>query len=111
MAEQNRSRYGLRMYRMRALGLGLGGLCVAAVLWEGGRRVLDGTLTAGALVSFLFYAFFIAAAVGSLASLFGNVQEAIGAVERVFELLAVRPTVAEPARPVALAPLRILVGP
>ncbi len=36
MAEQNRSRYGLRMYRMRALGLGLGGICVAAVLWEHG---------------------------------------------------------------------------
>jgi subfamily B ATP-binding cassette protein MsbA len=53
--------------------------------------VLDGTLTAGALVSFLFYAFFIAAAVGSLASLFGNFQEAIGAAERVFELLDTRP--------------------
>ncbi|MEJ2789630.1 MULTISPECIES: diguanylate cyclase [unclassified Pseudoxanthomonas] len=34
MAEQNRSRYGLRMYRMRALGLGLGAICVAAVLYE-----------------------------------------------------------------------------
>ncbi|MBD9479919.1 diguanylate cyclase [Pseudoxanthomonas sp. PXM02] len=34
MAEQNRSRYGLRMYRMRALGLGLGFLCVGAVLYE-----------------------------------------------------------------------------
>lgn len=93
--------------RVRAAFFGVVGFVafagVAAVLWEGGRRVLDGTLTAGALVSFLFYAFFIAAAVGSLASLFGNVQEAIGAAERVFELLAVRPTVAEPARPVALA--------
>jgi diguanylate cyclase len=36
LAERNRSRYGLRMYRMRALGLGLGALCVAAVLREHG---------------------------------------------------------------------------
>lgn len=36
MAEQNRSRYGLRMYRMRALGLGLGAICVGAVLHEHG---------------------------------------------------------------------------
>lgn len=34
LAEQNRSRYGQRMYRMRALGLGLGALCVGAVLYE-----------------------------------------------------------------------------
>lgn len=34
LAEQNRSRYGVRMYRMRALGLGLGALCVGAVLYE-----------------------------------------------------------------------------
>ncbi|MEL1264010.1 diguanylate cyclase [Pseudoxanthomonas putridarboris] len=34
IAELNRSRYGLRMYRMRALGLGLGAICVAAVLYE-----------------------------------------------------------------------------
>ncbi|MGZ8491645.1 MAG: ABC transporter ATP-binding protein [Gemmatirosa sp.] len=93
--------------RLRALFFGVVGFVaftgVAAVLWMGGRRVLDGTLTAGALVAFLFYAFFIAAAVGSLASLFGNFQEAIGAAQRVFELLDTQPTVAEPARPVPLA--------
>jgi subfamily B ATP-binding cassette protein MsbA len=93
--------------RLRALFFGVVGFVaftgVAAVLWMGGRRVLDGTLTAGALVAFLFYAFFIAAAVGSLASLFGNFQEAIGAAQRVFELLDTQPTVAEPTRPARLA--------
>jgi len=61
--------------------------------------VLIGALTPGALVSFLLYAITIAAAVGSLASLFGSYQEALGAASRVFELLDVRPTVAEPEHP------------
>ncbi len=72
---------------------------VAAVLWQGGAQVLEGNLTAGTLVAFLFYALFVAAAVGSLASLFGNFQEAIGAATRVFELLDSEPTVKEPAAP------------
>ena len=76
---------------------------IVAVLWQGGRLVLDGTLTPGALVSFLLYAITVAGAVGSLASLFGSYQEAVGAARRVFELLATQPTVAEPAAPEPLA--------
>ena len=75
---------------------------VTAVLWQGGRLVLAGILTPGALVSFLLYAITVAAAVGALASLFGSYQEAIGAARRVFELLETEPTVAEPASPVHL---------
>jgi subfamily B ATP-binding cassette protein MsbA len=76
---------------------------VVAVLWQGGAQVLAGRLTAGALVSFLFYALTVAAAVGALASLFGNFQEAVGATLRVFELLDTPPTVADPAAPATLA--------
>jgi subfamily B ATP-binding cassette protein MsbA len=75
---------------------------VVAVLWRGGGLVLAGTLSPGALVSFLLYAITVAAAVGSLASLFGSYQEAIGAAERVFELLETKPSVAEPERPTPL---------
>ena len=75
---------------------------VVIVLWQGGRLVLARELTPGALVEFLFYAFFVAAAVGSLASLFGNYQEAVGAAHRVFELLDTKPTVVDPVSPVAL---------
>ena len=75
---------------------------IVAVLWQGGNLVVSGQLTAGALVSFMFYAFFVAAAVGSLASLFGSYQEAVGAATRVFELLALEPAVRDPARPVPL---------
>ena len=75
---------------------------VAAVLWQGGRLVLQHVLTGGALVEFLFYAFFVAAAVGALGQLFGANQEAIGAARRVFDLLETKPTIADPAAPVAL---------
>ena len=93
--------------KIRALFFGIVGFIafggVVAVLWEGGQLVLDGALTPGALVSFLLYAITVAAAVGSLASLFGSYQEALGAVTRVFELLDTPATVAEPERPRALA--------
>ncbi|PYP32240.1 MAG: ABC transporter ATP-binding protein [Gemmatimonadetes bacterium] len=74
-----------------------------AVLWEGGRLVLAGVVTAGTLVSFLLYTVFIAAAVAALTSLFTSYQETAGAARRVFELLQTEPTVADPpeARPLA----------
>ena len=85
---------------------------IVAVLWQGGRLVLGGALTPGALVSFLLYAITVAAAVGALASLFGSYQDAVGSARRVFELLQERPTVAEPEHPRALprAPSRRAPG-
>lgn len=92
--------------RLRALFFGIVGFVaftgVVAVLWQGGRLVLDGILTPGALVSFLLYAITVAAAVGALAALFGNYQEALGATRRILELLAVETTVPEPAQPTPL---------
>jgi subfamily B ATP-binding cassette protein MsbA len=92
--------------KMRATLFGIVGFvafsAVVVVLWQGGRLVLAGSMTAGALVSFLLLAITVAAAVGSLVSLFGSYQEAIGAAERVFELLDTQPTVPEPAHPVPL---------
>ena len=94
---------GVRRAMLRALFFGVVGFVafggVVAVLWQGGRLVLSGTLTAGAFVSFLLYAITVAAAVGSLAGLFGSYQEAIGAARRVFDLLDTQPTVEEPASP------------
>jgi len=80
---------------------------VVAVLWQGGRQVLGGSLTAGALVSFLLYALYVAGAVGSLASLFGAYQEAVGAARRVFDLLASESAVKDPPHALNLPrPLR-----
>ena len=60
---------------------------VVLVLWEGGRLVLAGELTAGTLVAFLLYAVTIAGAVSSLAGFWSNFQESAGAARRVFEIL------------------------
>jgi subfamily B ATP-binding cassette protein MsbA len=92
--------------RIRATFFGILTFCafggVVAVLWQGGRLVLDGTLTAGALVSFLLYALYVAGAVGSLGSLFGVYQEAVGAAKRTFDLLDTEATIADPAEPEVL---------
>ncbi len=80
---------------------------IAIVLWQGGRLVLAGVLTAGTLVSFLLYTIFIAAAVAALTSLFSSYQETVGAARRVFELLETEPTVADPPDPRSLpSPVR-----
>ena len=92
--------------QLRAMFFGLVGFIafsgIAAVLWQGGRLVLEGTLTAGTLVQFLLYALTVAAAVGALASLFGHYQESVGAARRVFELLDTPATVQEPPAPAPL---------
>src|SRR5262245_3586098 len=72
------------------------------VLWQGGLLVLDGKLTPGALVSFLLYTVTIAAAIGGLASFFSSYQEAVGAAQRVFELLETTSPITDPPSPTAL---------
>jgi subfamily B ATP-binding cassette protein MsbA len=80
---------------------------IAIVLWQGGRLVLDGALTAGTLVSFLLYTITVAGAVGTLAGLFSSYQEAVGAARRVFELLDLTPAIADGRAPRSLSrPLR-----
>ena len=75
---------------------------VTAVLWTGGRLVLSGDLTPGEMVSFLLYTVSIAAAIGALASFFTAYQEAVGAAERVFDLIEQPAAIADPPHPTAL---------
>lgn len=80
---------------------------IVAVLWQGGRLVLAGELTAGTLVAFLLYAVTIAGAITSLAGFWSNLQEAAGAAQRLFEILDHPRELATPPRPVTLPdPLR-----
>ncbi|WP_420634877.1 ABC transporter ATP-binding protein [Candidatus Palauibacter sp.] len=76
---------------------------IVVVLWQGGRLVLAAQITAGQLVSFLLYAFSVAAAIMALASLWGSYQEAQGAAHRVFDLLDRESAIVEPGTPRSLA--------
>ena len=65
--------------------------------------MLEGALTPGTLVAFLLYAVTIAGAVMSLAGFWGNLQEASGAAQRIFELMDHSPELPEPTAPTHLA--------
>lgn len=84
---------------MTAMVIGLIFSGVAVVLWLGAQAVINGTMTGGALVQFLFLSVMAAAAVGALGEVWGDVQKASGAMERISELLNARPSIAAPARP------------
>lgn len=72
---------------------------LALVLWFGGRQVMAGELTPGALVSFLFYAIQVGGAIAALTGLVNQFQEAAGASGRIFELLQERSDLPQPASP------------
>ena len=72
---------------------------VGAVLWMGGRDVLSGALSGGDLAAFVFYAVVVAGSAGALSEVYGDLQRAAGAAERLSELLAAEPAIASPASP------------
>jgi ATP-binding cassette subfamily B protein len=75
---------------------------IVGVLWIGAHDVRSGVMTPGELVQFVIYAVMVAGAVGALTEIWGEVQRAAGATERLAELLAAEDTVPDAARPVAL---------
>ncbi|MFO1106530.1 MAG: ABC transporter transmembrane domain-containing protein [Amaricoccus sp.] len=75
---------------------------VVGVLWIGARDVRAGEMTPGALVQFVIYAVMVAGAVGALSEIWGELQRAAGATERMVELIEAVDTIEDPARPVAL---------
>ena len=75
---------------------------VGIILWIGGHDVVAGRISPGELSAFVFYAVIVASAVGTISEVIGDVQRAAGATERLFELLAVDPSIRAPANPVPL---------
>ncbi|WP_207063800.1 ABC transporter transmembrane domain-containing protein [Motiliproteus sp. SC1-56] len=73
---------------------------IAGLLWKGGHEVLTGSLSAGELGAFLFYAILMAVSVATLSEVLGEVQRALGAAERLMELLQVPARIKAPAAPV-----------
>ena len=73
---------------------------IAFVLWLGAHAVLEGRMTAGLLTQFILYAVFAGGAAGAIAEVYGDVQRAAGATERLLELIEAQPAIAAPAVPV-----------
>jgi ATP-binding cassette subfamily B protein len=87
---------------LTAVAIFLVATSVVIVLWIGAQDVLAGKISAGRLGQFILYAVFAAGALGSLSEIGGEVAQASGAAERLFELLAVKPAIVAPARAHAL---------
>ncbi len=75
---------------------------IVGVLWIGARDVRAGAMTPGELVQFVIYAVMVAGAVGALSEIWGELQRASGATERLVEILQTTDTVLDPAAPQAL---------
>ena len=96
----------VRRTRARALLTALGVMLVfgaiTLVLWLGAHAVLEGRMTGGELGQFLLYAVFVASSAAALTEMWGEVQRAAGATERLVELLEAEPDIQAPASPVPL---------
>ena len=75
---------------------------VVVVLWVGAQDVLTGRITPGTLGQFVLYAVFAAGGLGELSQVWGEIAQASGAAERLFEILHVKPQIKAPPQPVAL---------
>ena len=75
---------------------------ITLVLWIGAHQVLAGELTFGQLSQFLLYAGYMGVAAASLSEMWGEVQRAAGAMERLVELEQAVPAIQAPALPLEL---------
>jgi ATP-binding cassette subfamily B protein len=75
---------------------------ITFVLWVGAHAVIRGEMTGGQLSQFLLYAVYVAVAAASLSEMWGEVQRAAGATERLVELQQSVPRIVAPASPVPL---------
>lgn len=76
-------------------------LVSALLIWYGGRQVMAGATTPGELAAFFLYAIIIAGPIGTFVRLYTQIQEALGAIRRVYEILETRPLIVDPENPVA----------
>jgi ATP-binding cassette subfamily B protein len=99
-------RTAVRRIRMNAVLVALAFALVFCMLTlflsAGSRAVQAGEMTGGQLGQFLMYAFFVGSSATALSSLWGEVQRAAGAMERLAELLAAEPVIRAPAHPESL---------
>ena len=70
-------------------------IAVTVILWYGGYSVVTGVISAGSLIAFLIYAINLSNPVKRLSQVYGNIQKAMAAGDRVFAILDTEPTVKE----------------
>ena len=81
---------------LTALGTMLVFGAITFVLWRGAHAVLDHTMTGGSLAQFLIYAVLLGASVANLIEMWGELQRAAGAMDRIAELLIAQPALSAP---------------
>jgi ABC transporter fused permease/ATP-binding protein len=103
---ENAFEESLRLARWRAsffaTAMTAGYVALAAIVWLGGHALLDHQLSAGALTSFFLYTFMVAGSLADLASLWGSLQRAAGATERLYAVIDTQPSIRDPEAPRAL---------
>lgn len=97
---------GVRRLRIRAFLTAIAILfifgAITFVLWIGTYAVIRGEMSGGQLGQFLLYAIFVATSAAALSEMWGEVQRAAGAMERLVELLDAKPRIVAPHDPVAM---------
>ncbi|PTE13399.1 ABC transporter transmembrane domain-containing protein [Pseudogemmobacter blasticus] len=96
--DANRRRIGTRAV-MTVIVIFLVFTGIVGVLWVGARDVRAGGMSMGELIQFVIYAVLVAGAVGALSEIWGELQRASGATERLVEILNAEDSVQDPARP------------
>lgn len=76
------------------------------LLWYGGTQVISGDLTPGEVIAFILYGVIIAGPMGSFARLLSQIQEALGATERVFQILDTPSEIIDQPDAIPLPPIR-----
>jgi ATP-binding cassette, subfamily B, bacterial len=87
---------------LTALAIFLVFASVVGILWYGAQDMLAGTMTGGRLGQFVLYAVLAAGGMAELSEVWGEINQAAGAAERLGELLAVQSEIKSPPRPAAL---------
>src|SRR6202050_1132978 len=87
---------------LTAIAIFLVSSSVVLVLWIGAQEVIAAQMTPGRLGQFILYAVLASSALGSLSEIGGEIAQASGAAERLFEILAIKPVIVRPARPLTL---------
>jgi subfamily B ATP-binding cassette protein MsbA len=86
--------------------LGLTFLVSTILIWYGGQQVMQGTTTPGELAAFFLYALIMAGPIGTFVKIYTQLQETLGAIRRVNEILDTKPLVNSPENPVKLTSLK-----